>query len=641
MDASVAALGRLPRDDASDAHLGRPAPIPIDDAERSPIRRYLQGLHARYAGLRDGAVATYIPELAKVDPERFAICIATTDGRVYEVGDSRLPFTIQSISKPLTYGLALGDRGLDDVLRRIGVEPSGDAFNSISLEPVSGRPLNPMINAGAIAAASLISGHSHADKIERLLAVYSMYAGRPLDIDAEVFESERTTGHRNRAIGHMLRNFDIVDDPEPALDLYFRQCSIAVDCRDLSLMAATLANGGVHPVTGERALDAVHVDRVLSVMTTCGLYDAAGDWVFRVGMPAKSGVGGGILVVLPGQLGIGVYSPRLDPQGNSVRGLAVCRDLSRDFDLHFLRSARSSRSIFRARYSTAEVRSKRRRPAHEREILRDAGAGVRIYELQGDLFFAGIEAVTAEIVDRGDELAIAVLDFARVSAVGAAASRILFDLMTSMDARGQLMILSSCERHGRLLRYLDEERVAGGASWRLIALPDLDRAIEWCENELIVACEGASGASVVELAGNDLCKGLDAAALAILEPLLKRQCHVAREAIVRQGDPADALFMITRGHVTISLTSAHGAAKRLSTLSAGMSFGELSLVDGGRRSADVVANGEVECRVLDQAAFGRLGESHPQIKIAPLQNMLRSAHEIVNRLSREVTAFAG
>ena len=614
--------------------------MPDDDRERSPIYRYLQALHARYAGLRDGQVATYIPELAKVDPDRFSICIATTDGNVYEVGDSRHPFTIQSISKPLTYGLALGDRGLDEVQSRIGVEPTGDAFNSISLEPGSGRPLNPMINAGAIAAASLVSGRSQDDKVARLPAVYSMYAGRPLAIDNDVFESERASGHRDRAIGHMLRNFDIVDDPEPALDLYFRQCSIAIDCRDLSLMAATLANGGVHPVSGERALDAVHVDRVLSVMTTCGLYDAAGEWVFRVGMPAKSGVGGGILVVLPGQLGIGVYSPRLDPHGNSVRGLEVCRDLSRELDLHFLRSARSARSVFRARYSTAEVRSKRRRPESERSVLSDAGQGVRVYELQGDLFFPSIEALIAEIVGRRDDLAIAVLDFKRVSAVGPAAARILFQLMTSMNERGQLLIFASCERQGRLLRFLDEERVESGASWRLIALPDLDGAIEWCENELIAATHGVAHAPTIALADNDLCRGLDAAALDVLAPLLTHRRFAARETIFRQGDPAEALFLLASGQVTIAMTSPHGAPKRLSTLSAGMSFGELALVIGGLRSADVVATTAVDCWELDRAAFDRLGASQPQVKIALLQNMLRSAHEIVARLSREVTALA-
>ncbi|MGK2899964.1 MAG: glutaminase A [Burkholderiaceae bacterium] len=609
--------------------------------ERSPIQRYLEGLHARYAGLRDGQVATYIPELAKVDPDKFAICIATTDGRVYEVGDSRHCFTIQSISKPLTYGLALSDHGLDEVLRRIGVEPTGDAFNSISLEPGTGRPLNPMINAGAIAAASMVSGHSAQDKAARLLAVYSMYAGRPLEIDQEVFESERSTGHRNRAIGHMLRNFDILDDPEPALDLYFRQCSIAVDCRDLGLMAATLANGGVHPVTGERVLEAVHVERVLSVMTTCGLYDAAGEWVFRVGMPAKSGVGGGILVVLPGQLGIGVFSPRLDAHGNSVRGLEVCKDLSRDLDLHFLRSARPSRSVFRAQYSIAEVNSKRRRPEAERALIRQAGHAVRVYELQGDLLFPAIEAVVSAVVERGDALATAVLDFKRVTAVGGPAARILFDLIAALHERGQQVVLASCDAHGRLLRTLGEQRLLHGVAWRLVCLPDLDGAIEWCENGLLSRGARPGQPEVVPLADNDLCRDLDAAAIEVLEPLLALERYAPGQYIVSHGEPAQALYLIVSGQVKVALPSVTSAPKRLSTLSAGLSFGELAMINGGRRSADVIAVTAVECRVLDADAFARLGASHPAIEIALLKNMLRSAHEIVNRLSQEVTALAG
>ena len=615
--------------------------MPDGEFEWSPIHRYLQDLHARYAGMNAGEVATYIPELAKVDPDRFAICLATTDGHVYEVGDARERFTIQLISKPLTYGLALGDRGLEAVLRKIGVEPTGDAFNSISLEPGSGRPLNPMINAGAIATASLVGGRSQDDKIARLMAVYSLYAGRTLDIDAEVFESERATGHRNRAIGHMLRNFDILDDPDPALDLYFRQCSIAIDCRDLSVIAATLANGGVNPITGERALAEVHVDRVLSVMTTCGLYDAAGEWVFHVGMPAKSGVGGGILVVLPGQFGIGVFSPRLDTHGNSVRGVEVCKELSRDMDLHFLRSARSSRSVFRAQYSVAAVRSKRRRPEAERDLLRQAGIGARVFELQGDLLFPAIETVVRAIVERGEDLAIAVLDFKRVAAVGGAASRLLLDLIASMNRRGQLLVFASVGSHGGLLRYLDEQCVATDAAWRLVCLPDLDGAIEWCENELITAADSASSAPVVALAGNDLCRHLEPASVAVLDALLGHGRFATGEYIISHGDRAEAVYLITSGQVMVALPSVLGAPKRLSTLTAGMCFGELALVDGGTRSADVIADTEVECRVLSSAAFERLGGSHPQIEIVMLKNMLRGAHAIVSRLSEEVAALAG
>jgi len=221
----------------------------------SPIQTYLEELHARYAPLTDGQVATYSPELARADPAWFGIAIATTDGHLYEVGDTRQAFTIQSISKPITYGIALEDHGVQGVLATVGVEPSGEAFNAISLAPGTGRPLNPMINAGAIATAGLVEGTSSEDRLARLLSVFSAYAGRPLAIDDAVYRSEKATGHRNRAIAHLLRNFDVLsDDPDVALDLYFRQCSILVDCRDLAVMAATLANGGTNPLSGARAV---------------------------------------------------------------------------------------------------------------------------------------------------------------------------------------------------------------------------------------------------------------------------------------------------------------------------------------------------------------------------------------------------
>ena len=252
----------------------------------SPVQGYLALLHARLSAVQTGRVATYIPELAKADPTWFGIVIATVDGHVYEVGATRQQFTIQSISKPLAYGVALEDRGPARVRDAVGVEPSGDAFNSISLQPDTGRPLNPMINAGAIATSSLIAGISQDARLARVTEAISTYAGRALSIDEAVFESERSSGHRNRAIGHMLRNYGIVDgDPEPALELYFKQCSILVDCRDLALIGATLANGGVNPVSGRRAVRAEFIDPILSVMTTCGMYDFAGEWAYRVGLP--------------------------------------------------------------------------------------------------------------------------------------------------------------------------------------------------------------------------------------------------------------------------------------------------------------------------------------------------------------------
>lgn len=419
-----------------------------------PIQAYLQQLHSRFAPLDSGQVASYIPELAVVDPDAFAIVIATVDGQVYEVGDSRRPFTIQSVSKPLVYGAALEDQGRERVLRAVGVEPSGDAFNSISLEPGTGRPRNPMINAGAIATSALIEGSTATDRLQRVLDVLSAYAGRPLEIDDKVFESERSTGHRNRAIGHMLRNYGtIADDPEPSLELYFRQCSVLVDCRDLALMAATLANGGVNPVSGHTALSPEFVGPVLSVMTTCGMYDFAGEWVYRVGLPAKSGVGGGILAVLPGQLGIGVFSPRLDERGNSVRGVQVCEALSRDLGLHFLQPPRVAYSAVRARYTLAEVRSKRRRSASERELLDRHGRECGVYELQGDLRFASIEPLVREIASSGDSMRRLVLDFKRVAQADRAATLMLARMIESCSARGQQVVLTRVRRSDLLAEF--------------------------------------------------------------------------------------------------------------------------------------------------------------------------------------------
>ncbi|MGE0606661.1 MAG: glutaminase A [Pirellulales bacterium] len=312
----------------------------------APFRGTVQDLHARYRDLRDGQIATYIPELARADPDFFGICVVTADGQVFEVGDHQQLFSIQSVSKPFVFGLALEDHGRDEVLSKVGVEPTGEAFNSIVLDELTNRPYNPMVNAGAIATADLINGADFSERIRRLLDMFSRYMGRPAHIDNAVFMSERTTGHRNRAMAHLMLNFGMVQDRvEQSLELYFQQCSVMVNCHDLAVMGATLANGGVNPMTGQRALRAEYVKDVLSIMLSCGMYDSSGEWAFRVGLPAKSGVGGGIVAVVPGRLGIGIYSPRLDAKGNSVRGMQVCSDLSQRFGLHIFESGHQGESI--------------------------------------------------------------------------------------------------------------------------------------------------------------------------------------------------------------------------------------------------------------------------------------------------------
>ncbi len=304
-------------------------------AVASPLQQFLNDLHTKYKSLTDGAVANYIPELAKVDPELFGICVVTVDGQIFEVGDTSKLFTIQSASKPFVHGLTLEDCGRDYVLSRVGVEPTGEAFNAIVLDEQSGRPYNPMVNAGAIATAGLVKGASPTEKLNRVLEMFHRYIGHEVNVDMSVYTSERTTGHRNRAIAHLMLNFGMVDDNlEDMLDLYFKQCSVMISCRDLGIMGATLANNGVNPLTGDRALDSEYIKDVLSVMYTCGMYDYSGEWAYRVGLPAKSGVGGGIVAVVPKLLGIAVFSPRLDPRGNSIRGVKVCEEMSKHFGLH-------------------------------------------------------------------------------------------------------------------------------------------------------------------------------------------------------------------------------------------------------------------------------------------------------------------
>jgi len=299
------------------------------------LQSLIDNLHVEYKSLTEGNVATYIPELGRANPEHFGVCVVTADGRVFEAGDCDQPFTIQSISKPLTYGMALEEFGQDRVRQHVDVEPSGDAFNSIELQNGTNRPHNPMVNSGAITVTALLHERYGPEAFKVVLDRFSVAAGRPLAMDEAVYQSERRTGHRNRAIAHLLLNFGLMpDDAEAALDVYFRQCSILVTCRDLAAIGATLANMGRNPLTGEGAFDIQCVKSMLSVMFTCGMYDYSGQWAYRVGIPAKSGVGGGVMAVVNRQIGIATYSPRLDAYGNSRRGIEVCTELASRLGLH-------------------------------------------------------------------------------------------------------------------------------------------------------------------------------------------------------------------------------------------------------------------------------------------------------------------
>lgn len=316
-------------DSQLDALLGRM------QAAASPLRDTLVQIHAECLSNTAGKVADYIPELAKANPDHFAISIVSVHGQHVGVGDFDTPFTMQSVSKPFVFGLALEDHGRDAVLSRVGVQPVSEAFNTISLDESSNRPFNPMINAGAIATTDLIRGADYPDRVYRMLAMFERYIGHPVNVNSSVFASERASGHRNRAIAHLMLNFNMVEpNLEATLDLYFQQCSIMVSCRELAIMGATLANQGIQPLTGKRAIEARYVKDLLGVMHNCGMYNHSGEWSYRVGIPAKSGVGGGIVAVVPGRVAIAAYSPRLDSKGNSVRGMQAIAALADRYHLH-------------------------------------------------------------------------------------------------------------------------------------------------------------------------------------------------------------------------------------------------------------------------------------------------------------------
>jgi glutaminase len=299
------------------------------------LQKVLDDLYEKYKDIDDGEVATYIPELGKANPKDFGICLATAEGQLFTAGDWEKEFTIQSMCKPFAFLLALEKHGIEETLKHVGVEPSGEAFNSIEFDQRTGCPFNPMVNAGAIAVASLIKQDPVGAGIDAFVDRMGRAAGRTLRVDESVLASESATGHRNRAIAYMLLNSGVIDDGvHDSLHQYFAQCSMLVNCKDLAMMAATMANIGNQPLTGDAVFDCQLIKHVMAVMFSCGLYNYAGNWAFEVGLPAKSGVSGGIFGVVNRQLGIGVYSPKLDDQGNSVRGILVCKELASHFGLH-------------------------------------------------------------------------------------------------------------------------------------------------------------------------------------------------------------------------------------------------------------------------------------------------------------------
>lgn len=389
-----------------------------DTVLRTPIPDYLTEILDDLRQNHEGAVADYIPALKAANPDLFAIALTTVEGRTYTAGDCDIEFSIQSMSKPFVYAAALTDRGEENVADHVGVEPSGEAFNELSLETGTFRPRNPMINAGAITTHHLLvdSGASVGQRVDRALEFFSALAGRSLSIDEDVRASELETADRNLAIAHMLRNYGILaDDPHDVVAGYTAQCSILVTVRDIAMMAATLASGGVHPESGQRIIDRRVARQTLSVMAAAGMYDGAGSWFNDVGIPAKSGVAGGLLGALPGQVGIGSFSPRLDDHGNSVRGVKAFRRLSADMGLHLMEAeAFGSRSL--------------------RGVRTDDDA--TIVDLQGVVSFGGAEGVLDHLDGSQPSTDTVIVDVSRVDDFTDVGRRMVLEGMRRLSLDG-------------------------------------------------------------------------------------------------------------------------------------------------------------------------------------------------------------
>jgi glutaminase len=296
--------------------------------------------YERFRHVDEGALADYIPALAAASPSAFGVCVAGVRGQLFSIGDAGQEFAIESISKLFVFALVCHTLGYEEARQKLGVNSTGLPFNSVmAIELNADRTMNPLVNAGAMATTSLVPGTTNEEKFESVVAALSRFAGRRLAMDEEVYESEMATNDRNKGIAHLLDGYGrMYCDPDLAADVYTRQCSLRVSARDLAVMGATLANGGVNPVTGEQAIESRYCKRVLAVLATAGLYEHSGQWLYDIGLPGKSGVSGGIVTVSPGKGGMGTFSPPLDEAGNSVRGQLVTGYLSEALGLNLFSS---------------------------------------------------------------------------------------------------------------------------------------------------------------------------------------------------------------------------------------------------------------------------------------------------------------
>ncbi len=598
------------------------------------VTRVVQDVHSHFADVHAGALADYIPELTRADPSHFGLVVVTSDGQRYSAGDVDVPFSIQSVSKAFAYSLAVDLHGSAAVEKRVDVEPSGEAFNSISLDAESGRPRNPMINAGAIAITGMLPEDLTGTRFPFVMDAFSRFAGRDLELDEGIYASESATGHRNRAIAHLLRGADVIGaDVDGIVEDYFRQCSVLVTASDLATMAATLAAGGVQPVTGDRIVGPEAVERALSVMSTCGMYDYSGTWMYEVGVPAKSGVGGGVIGVLPGQLAIAAYSPLLDAKGNSVRGVAAIRELSNRLDLHLLRPSATAVNALRRTYRLSDVAMARRRPVEHRRLLEQLGDRTAVVELQGDLSAAALERLVREVHRAWHQLDAVIIDLSRAGASDGSTAVLLRGLARDLNGAAKRMLVA--DPAGRL----PPDTVADIPDLRVV--DDVEDAITMCEEVVLHAADALDASRAeVALADFELTRHLGEYAQSRILPRFELHEYEPGETIMAEGATSDSIVLLASGRAEVTVRDGAGT-RRVAEVYPGVVLGELGLLEQAPRSASVVAIDRVRGHVLTREQLMEVRRVDHLAYSRMIEQLMAGLAERLRETTREIASLRG
>ena len=600
---------------------------------KPPLLEFLEKIHQSVSVYTSGSPADYIPELAIVNPDQFGIALTTVDGITHSVGDSSVEFTIQSISKAFVYSLAIEKLGSDEVLKKIGVEPSGEAFNSIRLNDEN-RPFNPMVNSGAIACTGLICEYAKEDAFDVVIDFLSEFAGRKLSMCKNVFNSENLTGDRNRAIAWLLKNNKQFDyDVEKVLDLYFKQCSILVTAKDLSIMAATMSKNGFNPITKKRVISNEAVIKSMSIMVSSGMYDYSGEWTYRIGLPAKSGVGGGITAVLPSEFGLGVFSPPLDELGNSVRGIKVCQELSSHFKIHLLHSEDNAENCIRKLYDLSKIRSLHNRKPIDEKTLNLNGHKSSVIELGGNINLVQSDSLTRAISKMIDKDFI-VISLEKVSEFTSGAVEILKAFSSKIDDKPQIIFCGL--RNQDLIISEFYEDLSESADPEILQFDNLDRAIEWVENQIISICgeNAEKGKGLQQIMSQPILQNLSSTELDSVKQNLELLEIESGKQIIALGQEADGIFLLLSGKVEIALDD----GKYLATVSSGTCFGELALISPKEyRQANIFSTTSCSCAWISAKNLNKIFSKFPGIKSKMLLNL---SLILVDRLNKSNAKIA-